>query len=157
MSQKYHRKRKLIRPALQFRITLAFMSTSVVVLSLMGCFLAWLLRGDSLHVPAGAELVVDQIMTFFMVSFAISMILIVPLTLYVGLKVTHVVAGPLYRMELYLQEVIRGERPEDMRLRKGDELQDICALINEVTRPLRERVDESEDGDDEPVESAKAA
>lgn len=39
----------------------------------------------------------------------------------------------------FLGEIIRGEKPDDCRLRKGDELQDLCRLLNRATAELRAR------------------
>jgi len=147
------RKKKLILPRLQFRITLAFMATAVVVLATMGSLVTWLLSSDRIHVPPGAEPLLDQVHTILAVAFGMTMLLLVPLTIFVGLRVTHIVAGPVHRFDVFLNQVLRGERPPDCRLRHGDELQEICALINEATRPLREHVVEAE----EPAEGASKA
>ena len=61
-----------------------------------------------------------------------------PLTFLVGVLTTFRIAGPVYRFEQFLAAVRRGERPSDFHLRKGDELTDLAALINEATGPLRE-------------------
>ncbi|MFT7670482.1 MAG: hypothetical protein ACI8X5_003191 [Planctomycetota bacterium] len=153
----YKRKRKLIRPALQFRITLAFMSTSILVLALMGSLVSWFLSGDAIQVPTGSEYVVAEIKSVLAVAFGLTMILLVPLTLFVGLQVTHMVAGPIYRFEQFLGSVINGEKPGDCKLRKGDELMDICDLINEATRPVREQVQAEGPRALEPPSESKAA
>ena len=46
---------------------------------------------------------------------------------------------------MFLNQVIRGEKPEPCRIRKRDELQDFCKLLNEVTAPLREQHESSEE------------
>ena len=56
----------------------------------------------------------------------------------VGVLFTFRIAGPVYRFEQFLSAVVRGERPRDFRLRKGDQLTELAALINDATRPLRE-------------------
>jgi len=68
-----------------------------------------------------------------LVSFAV----LLPLTAAVGVLVLFRVAGPLYRFEQFLEAVMRGEHPEECHIRKRDELQDFCKLLNRVTAPLR--------------------
>ena len=55
------------------------------------------------------------------------------------LAATWRVAGPLYRIRAFLNEVIKGERVEPCTLRKKDKLQDICDLVNEVTEDSRRK------------------
>ena len=62
-----------------------------------------------------------------------------PLTFCVGVVVTFRFAGPIYRFEKYLKALARGEQVEECRIRKGDELQEFCKLLNEATAPLRSR------------------
>ena len=75
-----------------------------------------------------------------MASFAVVM----PLSFAVGVLITFRVAGPVYRLERFLSEVLRGEKPADCRLRKGDELHELCALMNRATAGLRARADGSD-------------
>ena len=84
-------------------------------------------------------------------TLLISFALFLPLMFFVGILVTFRFAGPVYRFKMYLGEVIRGEKPKDCRLRKGDELQDLCAVINQATEPLRRR---EESDVSEPTEQA---
>ena len=55
----------------------------------------------------------------------------------VGILVTFRVAGPVYRFEQHLGSLARGEDPGTCRIRKGDELQDLCASINAAVETLR--------------------
>jgi hypothetical protein len=70
-------------------------------------------------------------------TLAVSLAIVIPVTLVVAVLLTFKVAGPLYRFRVFLNQVKRGERPEDCRIRKSDELQDFCELLNEATAPLR--------------------
>mgnify|MGYP005703992283 CR=1 FL=1 len=67
-----------------------------------------------------------------------SFVMFLPLVYAVGILTTFRFAGPIYRFEMFLGQVRRGENPADCRLRKGDHLKDFCELLNDVTRPLRE-------------------
>ena len=45
---------------------------------------------------------------------------------------SHRIAGPVYRLEHTLDMVIKGEDVRDIKLRKGDELQELAARINDL-------------------------
>ena len=69
--------------------------------------------------------------------FLTSAALFLPLVFAVGVLTTFRFAGPVYRFEQFLKNVIAGKAPADCRLRKGDHLQDFCQLLNQATAPLR--------------------
>ena len=71
---------------------------------------------------------------------AMSFAFLLPMMLCVGILSTFRIAGPVYRFEQYLKEVARGEVSDPCRIRDGDELWDLCDLINEATAPLRHKV-----------------
>jgi signal transduction histidine kinase len=56
----------------------------------------------------------------------------------------HRIAGPLYRIERSLDQVIEGEDIEYIRLRKGDELQDLAKKINAVVLLIKKLKEDSE-------------
>jgi len=43
---------------------------------------------------------------------------------------THKIAGPIYNMESKLEQLLDGEKPRLIVLRKGDELQDLADKLN---------------------------
>jgi len=49
---------------------------------------------------------------------------------YLGLRLSHRIYGPLYRFKRILDAVAQGAEPEMVVLRDGDELQDIAAALN---------------------------
>ena len=78
--------------------------------------------------------------------------LLVPVTLIVGITTTFKVAGPLHRLEQHCRAIIRGEDPGICKLRKGDEMQDLCDLFNQAIDKLREK-----EGQEESYEDKQAA
>ncbi len=91
----------------------------------------------ALELPHDGMVLVDRLNGIVWTVLGVSFLAFLPITFAIGVLTTHRFAGPVYRFEMYLKQVIRGERPGDCRLRKGDELMDLCALINEATAPLR--------------------
>jgi signal peptidase II len=89
------------------------------------------------HLPSDGLLLVEELPRLLYGTLLVSFGLFLPLMFMVGVLVTFRFAGPIYRFEVYLKQVIRGEKPADCRLRQGDELQGLCRLINQATEPLR--------------------
>lgn len=52
---------------------------------------------------------------------------------------SHKIAGPVYRLEKTCHNMIQGNYKNEIRLRRGDELQNLARLLNEVNRVTRER------------------
>ena len=62
-----------------------------------------------------------------------------------GIYVTHKVAGPLFKMSKYLQEIAKGKLCNTYPLRKGDDLQEFYETFQGMMNYLRSK-EESENG-----------
>ena len=128
------RRKKLILPSLQLKVTAVFLATSLVMLTLMGLFLI-----RSLTANTGADsATLDEVLPVVAEAFVLAVVVAIPLTLFIGVLATFLFAGPIYRMQRFLEQTQAGEKPADCFLRFGDELQDFCKLLNETTETLRE-------------------
>ena len=128
--------RKLVRADIQLKLTLH--SALLTVFALVFQFLMVLsVMSDVSAESAGSGDQHEFIMSASLKALSLSLGIVLPLTLAVGVLSTFRIAGPLYRFTEFLKETKRGDRPKDCVLRKGDELQDFCTLLNEVTEPLR--------------------
>jgi hypothetical protein len=78
------------------------------------------------------------------------------MTLSVGISATHKIVGRSNRFRIYLTELAAGEHPEPCRIRKDDELQDLCELLNRATEPLR-RAQPTPTAADAPAATREAA
>jgi hypothetical protein len=96
------------------------------------------LHETAVALPNDGPIVLDAINRITMRVLLISFLVFLPLTLSVGVLFTFRIAGPVYRFEQFLQAVIRGEKPKDFRLRRGDKLTELAEMINVATRPLRQ-------------------
>lgn len=138
-SQRHKRRIKLIQPKLQLKLIGAFLFMSALALNLQFILFTSSLTQLASELPEDGTLLVERIPGHVLQIFLISFLIFLPLTFCIGVLVTFRVAGPIYRLETYLKQVIRGEKPDDCRLRKGDELMELCELINRATAPLRVR------------------
>ncbi|HKE00687.1 MAG TPA: hypothetical protein VKE69_06735 [Planctomycetota bacterium] len=131
------RRSKLPKPRLQLRLTFLF-----VGLTALGLLLQYLLFLAALGNAAvedsgdGTQLVVAAGLLAWRALVPTALV-VLPITFAVGVLTMYRVAGPIYRFEKFLESVARGERPRDCRLRRGDQLQELCGLINRATEPLR--------------------
>jgi nitrate/nitrite-specific signal transduction histidine kinase len=53
---------------------------------------------------------------------------------------SHKIAGPIYRFEKACNNMIEGNYSTEIKLRKGDEMQNLAELLNEVMKVSRERL-----------------
>ncbi|MCK6448312.1 MAG: hypothetical protein L6Q99_18140 [Planctomycetes bacterium] len=154
---------RIIRPTLQMRLVLTFIGISAFALLLQYILFVRFAVELVAERAAADGLPLDDIGARLMQVFAISFFLMLPLTFVVGVLATHKFAGPIYRFEQYLKQVIAGEKPADCRLRKGDDLQSLCTLINQATEPLRRKTTAESDaagsrtGGAEPSATSSAA
>lgn len=148
----YRRRIKLIKPGLQLKLTLIFVSFSALALLMQFVLFASSLTEVSLELPHDGSYMVERMGSLLFETMLTSMALFLPLIFAVGILTTFRFAGPLYRFEVFLNQVLRGEHPGECRIREGDMLHEFCDLLNRVTAPVRERqqvpIEGSEPGDD---------
>lgn len=131
------RSKKLVQPALQMRIAVVFLITAAVAVLVQAGVLTWVLTDLSFEVPEDGAVIRESIPSLLATSLLVSFAVLVPSMLLIGILATFRVAGPLHRIQQFLRGVARGEERQPCRLREGDELQELCELVNEVTEPLR--------------------
>ena len=131
------RKRKLIQPGMQLRLSFWFACLSAVGLMLQFILFSGVMSELALELPGDANANFERFTDGLVGAFLISLSLILPLTMALGILQTFRVAGPLHRMTQFLREVRDGAAPADCRIRKGDQLHEFCALLNDATAPMR--------------------
>lgn len=136
--REYKRKKKLIKPMFQLKIAcaclgLALMAVLTMMILLNQAILDFADKGwvDSVALQ-------NEWIGVLLTKLGIALLIFAPMTLALGVILMHRVAGPLYRFEQFLAAVARGEHPQPCRIRKGDELVDMCELLNRFTAPLRD-------------------
>lgn len=77
--------------------------------------------------PAGPPNLPLLIFCFILLSFVLT-----GAVAYYGVRVTHRVSGPIYRLEQGIEAIRQGEKTEKIVLRKGDELQGLVDSFNEL-------------------------
>jgi nitrogen fixation/metabolism regulation signal transduction histidine kinase len=79
-------------------------------------------------------------MSLIMWIFGIGILLIIIQIAFLTVFFSHRLAGPLYRFEKACHTVIDGNYTDSVTLRKGDEMQNLAQLFNEMTRSSADRL-----------------
>ena len=137
MPKRHPRRIKLIKPQLQLRLTVVFMAISALSLLLELLLQMNSMSQMALSLPNDGLIVLERLNASLLRVLLVSFLVFLPLTFAVGVLTTFRIAGPVYRFERFLQDILQGEKPADCRLRRGDELQELCDLLNRATAPLR--------------------
>jgi len=140
MSGSFRRRKKQIEPRIQQRFALVFLTTSALAALVQTLVVSLLLLRVAERLPTDGVELREFLPQILGSSLLFTLLLLVPLDLAVGVLSTHKVVGPLYRFRIYLTQLAAGERPEPCRIRKDDELQDLCELLNRATEPQRRGV-----------------
>lgn len=139
MKNSYKRRRfRLLRPGLQLRLMAAFGGIGLLALGLQFLIFYRAVGEASLALNSSDAAVIEELSSSLFVGLAISAGLLLPLILAIGTSIVLRFVGPIYRFETWIGLVLRGEDPGPCRLRRGDDLNELCALIDAVALPMRE-------------------
>jgi len=150
----HRRKKKLIKSRLQLKLVSAFLAMAVVA----SLFQVILLNTSLLKLTEDLGVQTTDVITRFssvlVRNLLITLGVLVPFMFLFGILITHRIAGPVYKFERYLDAVIRGDEEGECRLRKGDDLQELCERINRAVAVLKQRTAESRVEEDPPSREA---
>ena len=78
---------------------------------------------------------------FTMVGLCVAMelLIIAPFVAWIGVLLTHRVAGPMVRIQAALNRMAEGHHDIHLTLRKGDALRELADAVNRLAASLRER------------------
>ena len=129
---KNRRSTKFIKPALQLKVIAAFTATALLSLVFQAALMARAVSGAgnrSAEEWVVSSVTLDAVWSSLLITSAI----LVPASIVFGALVTHRIAGPVYRFECYLTDIAEDSARGPCRIRKGDELHELCAAINRAT------------------------
>lgn len=128
----------LINKRMQLAFTARFLVVTVLFALFVG-FLAYVTMWPvtSAFVPKG---LIDLVKHQILVRTVLFSIPAVAVIIAFGIVVSHRIAGPLYRIERTIDEVVRGEDVALIRLRKKDEqeLKNLAERINKLIGAVKE-------------------
>ena len=135
----YRRRRYVVNPPLQYR----FVGIMLLVLLLMTAgalgsvyFALWVVL--QLYNLTTNSLAIAQLTTAGLVV-TVELLLMAPVVVWIGIRQTHKVAGPLLRIHGAVQRMAQGDLNIHLKLRKGDALVELAEAINALAASLRLR------------------
>lgn len=135
--QRFSRRNRLPRPRLQLRLVGAFAGLCALAIVAQTLAMGAQMTELAESLPADGPRLADSLPSALWSSLAWSCALVLPAVLIIGVQLTFRIAGPLYRFEHHLRAVTRGEQPGPCKIRKGDDLQELCELINDALEVAR--------------------
>ncbi len=134
----YSRKKLLIEPKFQiwfitYTAGIAFVVSTIFYLSVCYFFKAFAEKGVSLQLPSDhiffaflqeQRLVMDYI-------FGVTVLCSFIVTLIYGLIISNRIAGPLYRLKMYLRDWASGDRSRPLTFRERDHFKELADVVND--------------------------
>jgi signal transduction histidine kinase len=120
----------LIKRQMQQGVTIRFLMVTILFALFMGFEVyisIWPVVSE--FVPRDVLSLVRRQVMIRTVLFLIPIILVI---VSFAILISHRVAGPLYRINRTIDDVVRGENAEPIRLRKKDELKGLASKVNEL-------------------------
>ncbi len=143
MRKSERRKRYLVKKGLQFRY-LGLILAAVVLPALLisGCFyyLIFSLMAEQLAIPESIAYNLMPVFHKINAILIIGMPLIIVMLLILGLRISHKIAGPIYRLEKELDEIAKGNFAIRIKMRSRDELIGIAQKINRILDRAQEKI-----------------
>ena len=128
---KFPRKKKLVNFGLQLKLIGTFMAVSCFAALAQVILLSNSMMDVSQDMGPASEAFVKRLPPVLTSDIISTFAFLLPFMFLIGLHITHRVAGPLYRIDCYLDEVARtGELPGVCKVREGDELQALVSALN---------------------------
>ena len=125
-----NRRIKLINAPLQIKLTLIFVGMAALSLLLQVGLFTQSLAQVARELPNDGPVLWSKMGSILSGVFLTSMVAFLPVIFIVGVLLTFRIAGPLHRFKVHLASIAAGQRPGRVVLRKGDELNDLCELLN---------------------------
>jgi len=133
----FKRTKKLINSSLQLKMIAVFMGIAATTSLFQVVLLNGALTSLAREMPEAGDQLLRQLPRIMLSNVGLTVGVLVPLMFAVGLLLTHRIAGPAYRMKIHCQAVTRGEAKGPCRIRKDDELWDLCDALNEALDAAR--------------------
>lgn len=138
MTKLYKRTRLLILKRFQIRyisLILLFMFATAILTGYTVYVTTWIMFGEKLAAVYPQGLLMDIVKKVNMALF-LRLIFLSPLVIFIGLVLSHRIAGPIFSIKRFLNKVANGSYEEPLKLRKNDELQDVAESLNRLVAKL---------------------
>ena len=135
----YRRTQYLVAKRFQLKyagMILLLVSLTAVMCSYVIYYTMMLTMGDKLAnvYPQGRLISIVNMVNF---RILLSMLLVSPIVVMIGIYASHKIAGPIYRIEKFLGSMADGDLSRPLTLRRNDELMNLAGGINKVVDSIK--------------------
>lgn len=148
------RKKYFIKPGFQSRLTAILILIVIIAANFVGALIYYFTQEKleeclvgTYKLPIDGFVLGQTLLPGVIIAELISIFLVA----FICIKITHAIAGPVYRMEHVARSIGEGDLTNIIKLRHRDELKDLADSMNEMTMGLRNKVISLKEG----VESVK--
>jgi len=136
---RYRRRQYLVSTKFQLKyagLILLLVFMTALLCSYVIYYTMMMTMGDKLAnvYPQGRLLGIVNAVNF---RIMVSIILIAPLIVIIGIFASHKIAGPIFRIERYLGAMAEGEYSTPLTLRRNDELMSLASSVNKVVDSVK--------------------
>ena len=131
------RKKKLINSGLQLKMIAAFLFLSGISALFQVILLNRSIMSLSSLMETDGDILLVEMPSLLLSNTTMTLGVLFPMMLLVGILITHRIAGPIYRFEQHLGAIARGEEMGPCRIHEGDELHSLCERINDAVAYLQ--------------------
>ncbi|MBI4343359.1 MAG: HAMP domain-containing protein [Candidatus Omnitrophica bacterium] len=136
---RFQRRRYLVNPSLQYRFigVLLLLLLLLTAGALGSVYLALWITLRTYHLADNPVAIAQLAGVGLLVT--LQLLLIAPVVVWLGVRLTHKVAGPLVRIQAAIQQMTQGDYQVNIKLRKGDSLVELAESLNTLASTLRSR------------------
>ncbi len=137
------RKNYFIKPGFQTKLTVIILLIVVIVANIVGGVIYGLLSpGSAIVEQISKAFEIENYGDLLLPVILFAELVAIIIVTFIGIFVSHTMAGPVYRFEKVLNDVAGGELDSHFNLRTSDEFQDLAASINNLIGTLNSKVSE---------------
>ncbi|MFN0059630.1 MAG: hypothetical protein ACKVX7_14330 [Planctomycetota bacterium] len=126
------RRSKMPKLGIQLKLGMIMLMCAVACTTVQFLFFLRSASDVAAAIPAARELLLGQLSALILKQYLTTLLLLVPLMVSVGILISFPIAGPIYRFEKYFREIAQGAEVQACTIRRGDNLQELCELINQA-------------------------
>lgn len=136
------RKNYFVKPGFQTKLTLIILLIVVIVANIVGGVIYGLLSGSVVIEQFAKILEVENQRDLLLPVILFSELVAIIIVTFIGIFVSHTMAGPIYRFEMVLEDLANGELDSHFHLRTSDEFHELADGFNDLIASLNSRVSE---------------
>jgi methyl-accepting chemotaxis protein len=154
MNVQARRKKLYIKPGFQRKMMIIMILLVTIAANLVGglCFglISHTLEDELLGATAAQVQMVDSaqagmlkqgIFEYIFPKILLAELITIALLILLTLRLTHYIAGPVYRLEQNMKEIVRGKLGLRTKLRSKDEFTELADGLNDLVETISQRLD----------------